>query len=94
MDPFHVTRLAGQALEECRRRIQQIIHGHRGRAGDPLYIARRTLCTGADLLTTRQNQRLDALFADDAHVEVETTWTVYQKMIAAYRHPTLRPAAR
>ena len=23
MDPFHVTRLAGEALEECRRRVQQ-----------------------------------------------------------------------
>ena len=32
MDPFHVVRLAGDALDRCRRRIQQIIHGHRGRA--------------------------------------------------------------
>jgi len=43
MDPFHVVRLAGDALDECRRRIQQIIHGHRGHQGDPLYSARRTL---------------------------------------------------
>jgi transposase len=27
------------------------------------------------------------LFADDAHVEVEATWGVYQSMVAAYRHP-------
>ena len=27
-----------------------------------------------------------SLFADDAHVEVEATWGVYQRMIAAYRH--------
>jgi transposase len=27
MDPFHVVRLAGDALDRCRRRIQQIIHG-------------------------------------------------------------------
>ena len=27
-----------------------------------------------------------ALFVDDAHVEVEATWGVYQRMIAAYRH--------
>ena len=26
------------------------------------------------------------LFADDAHVEVEATWGIYQRMIAAYRH--------
>ena len=86
MDPFHVTRLAGEALDECRRRVQQAIHGHRGRKGDPLYGARRTLATGADLLTDKQKDRLAALFADDAHVEVEATWGIYQRMIAAYRH--------
>ena len=54
MDPFHVVRLAGEALDRCRRRVQQDIHGHRGRKGDPLYAARRTLHTGADLLTDKQ----------------------------------------
>lgn len=90
MDPFHVTRLAGEALDECRRRVQLAIHGHRGMKGDPLYSARRTLCTGAGLLTDRQIDRLTALFADDAHVEVEATWGVYQRMIAAYRHEDRR----
>ena len=52
MDPFHVVRLAGDALDRCRRRVQLAIHGHRGHKGDPLYAARRTLHTGADLLTT------------------------------------------
>ena len=87
MDPFHVVRLAGDALDRCRRRVQQELHGHRGRATDPLYRARRTLHTGAGLLTDRQRSRLDALFVDDAHVEVETTWAVYQNMITAYREP-------
>ncbi len=87
MDPFHVVRQAGEALDGCRRRVQQAIHGHRGRKGDPLYGARRTLSTGADLLTEKQTARLNALFADDRHVEVEATWGVYQRMVAAYRHP-------
>ena len=65
MDPFHVVRLAGDALDRCRRRVQQDLHGHRGRTGDPLYRARRTLHTGADLLTDKQTQRLQALFAAD-----------------------------
>ena len=43
MDPFHVVRLAGDALDECRRRIQQELHHRRGRATDPLYKARRML---------------------------------------------------
>jgi len=87
MDPFHVARLAGQALDECRRRVQQDLHGHRGRTGDPLYAARRTLHTGRGLLTERQRQRLDALFRVDDHVLVEVTWQVYQQMVAAYREP-------
>jgi transposase len=87
MDPFHVVRLAGDALDRCRRRIQQDLHGHRGRAGDPLYSARRTLHTGTSLLTDKQKTRLDALFADDAHVQVEVTWAAYQRMITAYRDP-------
>jgi transposase len=32
MDPFHVVRLAGDALDQCRRRIQQATCGHRGRS--------------------------------------------------------------
>ena len=87
MDPFHTVRLAGQSLEECRRRVQLDTTGHRGRTGDPLYSARRTLSTGADLLTERQRARIDALFADDTHLHVEVTWAVYQAMIGAYRDP-------
>jgi transposase len=94
MDPFHVVRLAGQALDECRRRVQQAIHGHRGRKGDPLYAARRTLHTGADLLTDKQKDRLAALFTVDAHVEVEATWGIYQRMIAAYREPDRKQGRR
>jgi transposase len=90
MDPFHVVRLAGDALDRCRRRIQQRIHGHRGRKDDPLYQARRTLHTGADLLTDKQADRLTTLFARDEHVEVEATWGIYQRMIAAYREPDRR----
>jgi transposase len=87
MDPFHVVRLAGEALDQCRRRVQQSTHGHRGRKDDPLYRARRTLHTGADLLTEKQKTRLTDLFEVDEHVQVEATWGIYQRMIAAYREP-------
>ena len=87
MDPFHVVRLAGDALDQCRCRVQQDTVGHRGRAGDPLYKARRTLHTGADLLTEKQQDRRDTLFAGERHVQVECTWGIYQRMISAYRAP-------
>ncbi|WP_026551087.1 ISL3 family transposase [Arthrobacter sp. Br18] len=87
MDPFHVVRLAGDGLDRCRQRVQQATIGHRGRAGDPLYKARRTLHTGADLLTDKQRARLEAVFASEEHLEVEATWGIYQRIVAAYREP-------
>jgi transposase len=87
MDPFHVVRLAGNALDQCRRRVQQATCGHRGRKTDPLYASRRTLQTGAGLLTDKQKTRLQNLFTADEHAEVYATWGIYQRMIAAYREP-------
>src|SRR5271156_6543508 len=55
--------------------------------GTTVYSARRTLHTGVDLLTDKQTDRLQALFAADEHAEVEATWGIYQRMIAAYRAP-------
>ena len=85
MDPFHVVSLAASKLDQCRRRIQRAITGRRGRAGDRLYRARRTLHTGAGLLTDAQAERLEALFADDRHAAVQASWSVYQRLIQAYR---------
>ena len=85
MDPFHVVSLAAGKLDQCRRRVQRAITGRRGRAEDPLYRARRTLRTGADLLTDTQARRLEALFADDRHAAVQAAWGVYQRLIQAYR---------
>jgi transposase len=60
-------------------------HGQRGYKDDPLYAARRTLHTGAGLLTDRQAQRLRDLFPAEEHLEVQATWDIYQRMIGAYR---------
>ena len=87
MDPFHVVHLAGDALDECRRRIQQELHHQRGRATDSLYKARRMLHTRSCLLTPRQQHQLADLFASDCHVALEVTWSVYQSIIDSYRDP-------
>jgi transposase len=84
MDPFHVVALAGHKLDLCRQRVQQDTLGHRGRSGEPLYGVRRTLRTRDGLLTERQWTRIAAVFADDAHAAVETTWCAYQQLIDAY----------
>ncbi|MHA7862308.1 ISL3 family transposase [Tessaracoccus sp. Y36] len=38
LDAFQVVKLATAAVDEVRRRVQQDIHGHRGRRDDPLYL--------------------------------------------------------
>ena len=85
MDPFHVVHIAIDALEQCRQRVQQETLGHRGRKGDPLYAARKTLLTGTDILTDTSQARLDTLFACPNHADVHTTWRIYQDLLAAYR---------
>ena len=85
--PFHVIHLAGNALDECRRHIQQELHHRRGRATDPLYKARRVLHTRSCPLTERQQHQILNLFSGDEHVALEVTWSAYQNIIDAYRAP-------
>jgi transposase len=49
-DPFHVVKHANAKLDECRRRVQNGLYGHRGRAEDPLYKIRRLLTMAAERL--------------------------------------------
>ena len=67
MDPFHVVRLAADALDETRRRVQQAITARRGTAADALHAARRALLTREGLLAERQRTRLAGLLADQRH---------------------------
>lgn len=87
LDPFHVVKLAGDALDACRQRVQQETTGHRGRKGDPLYGARRALRTSEQYLTDRQRDRINSVFEQLEHAEVEATWSIYQRVITAYREP-------
>lgn len=86
LDAFHVVKLAGQVVDEVRRRVQQDTLGHRGRAGDPLYGIRRTSQIGVEHLTEKQIRRLNAkLDAGDPHHEVTLACHCYQKLRAVYR---------
>ena len=75
LDAFHIVKLAGDALDEVRRRVQQDTLGHRGRTGDPLYQIRLLLRASRDRLTKRQQERLrEAFTADEAHISVEVAY--------------------
>ena len=39
------------------------------------------------LLSSRQQARLTAVFADETHLAIVVTWSIYQRIIAAYAHP-------
>jgi transposase len=57
-DPFHLIRVANQALDECRRRVQNETLGHRGRKDDPLYRCRRLLTKADESLDDDGRKRL------------------------------------
>jgi transposase len=89
-DPFHITRLANRAVDKVRRRTQQDLLGHRGRAGDPLYDARKILLTGVERLNDRGWGRLNlALDTGDPRNEVLAAWLAKEHVreIYATRHP-------
>lgn len=90
LDAFHVIKLGTQAVDEVRRRVQQAIHGHRGRKGDPLYSIRMILRCGQERLTDRQKARLEQAIADDErHDEVYIAWQCAQQLRAAYTAESL-----
>jgi len=60
--------------------------------GDPFYRARRTPRTRYPLLRSRQKALLEAVFADDNHLAVLITWSIYQRLIAAHSQPDHRRA--
>ena len=91
-DPFHVVRLANNALDECRRRVQNETIGHRGRKDDPLYRCRRRLLMARERLTVDGHERLMGLLAaGDPKREVWFAWNAKEVVRQIYDHtdPTL-----
>ena len=60
-DPFHVCKLAGQKLDEVRRRVNQELLGHRGHKHDPLYRARKLLVMAHERLDEHAQGKLTGL---------------------------------
>ena len=89
LDAFHIVKLAGDALGEVRRRVQQDTTGHRGRKGDPLYQIRLLLRASRDRLTKRQKERLrEAFVADEAHISVEVAYLLTQQVREVFHQDT------
>ena len=85
----HIVKLAGDALDEVRRRVQQDTLGHRGRTGDPLYQIRLLLHASRHKLTPRQQERLrEAFTADEAHISVEVAYHCAQQVREVFHQAT------
>jgi transposase len=86
-DPFHLVRLAGQKLDEVRRRVQNETLGHRGRKADPLYRARKLLVLAQERLDDRSQGKLTGLLAaGDPKGEVTTAWHAKEAVRELYAH--------
>lgn len=84
-DPFHIVRLANNALDDVRRRTQNSLLGHRGRRGDPLYDIRKILLTADERLTERARERMDrALALGDPRDEVLVAWLAKEHLREVY----------
>lgn len=95
LDAFHAVKLAQNAIDDARRRVQQQTLGHRGRSGDPLYGIRRVLLRGAENLTVTAYIRLLAgLDAGDPDGHVAAAYIACQQLRNVYAAPDLDRARR
>lgn len=81
VDRFHLVALGNQLVTRVRQRTTRDRHGRRGRLVDPIWTNRRVLLTGADHLSERHWDRLEATFdADDPTGQVQTAWTIKERL--------------
>lgn len=85
VDPFHIVRLANQAVTRCRQRIQHDTLGHRGWARDPLYSTRKLFLLGAERVDeTGWEQIWSALRDGDPTGELQDAWVAKEKVRDVY----------
>jgi len=95
IDHFHAIRLASEAVNDVRRRVQQNTLGHRGRKHDPLYGIRRLLLRTWSNLNERGWERLRAgLAAGDPDGEVAAVWLARELLSEVYTAHDLAHAKR
>lgn len=80
-------------LDECRRRVQQELFGHRGRKGDSLYRAQRLLAKATERLDDHGKEKLTGLLeAGDPNGHVRMAWLAKELVRELYSHSDAGPA--
>ena len=94
-DPFHLIKLANQKLDECRRRVQVEMFGHRGHKDDPLYRARRLLTMAAERLDEKSHDKVMGLLrAGDPKGHVGACYNAKEAIRELYCVPTYELASQ
>lgn len=95
VDHFHAIKLANEAINDVRRRVQNETLGHRGHRDDPLYRTRRLMTRGWERLAPHQRDRLfTALRAGDPDGEVGVTILGKELLREVYAARSLAAARR
>ena len=95
VDHFHAIRLASEAVNDVRRRVQQATTGHRGRKGDALYgIRRLLLMTWANLNDKGWDKLRAGLAAGDPDGEIAAVWLAREPLSEVYAASSLAHAKR
>ena len=95
VDHSHAIRLASEAVNDVRRRVQQATTGHRGRTGDPLCGIRRLLLMTWRNLNDKGWDRLRAgLAAGDVDGEIAAVWLARELLSDVYATVDLAHAKR
>ena len=81
VDKFHLVQLANQMVTDVRQRVTRELLGRRGTTRERVWVNRRMLLTGADHLSVKQWDRLEAtLAAEDPTGEIGAAWAVKERL--------------
>ena len=95
VDRFHLIKLANSRLDDCRRRVQNEVLGHRGRKHDPLFRCRKLLLMAEERVDHHGRQKKEGLLrAGDPRGEVAYAWHAKEAVRFFYAIPNETHASR
>jgi transposase len=81
VDKWHLVALAHTMVTEVRQRVTRNLLGRRGTVADPIWVNRHLLLTGAEHLSSKQQNRLWRSFDTcDPTKEVQAAWAVKERL--------------
>lgn len=93
VDPFHLVKLANDAVTAVRQRLTREQKGRRGRLQDASWANRKLLLRGGDTLTAAGTARLQRIFHhDDPTDELGAAWGVKEHVRMLLQHGSIADA--